>query len=39
MFMVILEGAGLNPHSPVLACTLLSVVAFDFYHGIVAGAF
>ena len=39
MFMATLEGAGLNPHPPVAARALPSVVAFELNHGIVAGAF
>lgn len=39
MFMAILVGAGLNPHPPVLACALLSGVAFQLNHGILPDAF
>lgn len=37
--MAILECTGLNPHAAILACALLSVVAFELNHGIIAGAF
>lgn len=39
MFIAILGGAGLNPHPPVLARALLSVVALELNNGIVTGAF
>lgn len=38
MFMVIVDGAGLNPHPPVLACALLRGVAVQLNHGILPDA-